>query len=120
MPKYEDKHLLTSNGVKNRLKVVVDKRERMRTQYQTKKVSAAEIGEETAQKLDKEKKRKEKKRKVKESKLSYSECVFLKPSEYQKLVDEHGEEFTKLCIAKLDSYIPNKQGKPYVDHYQQR
>lgn len=57
------------------------------------------------------------KSKVKEKKVYYSENVCMTEREYQKLVTDHGEPFTKECIKILDNYIPNKPGKPYKDHY---
>jgi hypothetical protein len=54
---------------------------------------------------------------MKEEKINYSEHVKMTPTEYQKLVNDHGEETTQKCIQKLDNYIPNKPGKPYADHY---
>jgi len=50
-------------------------------------------------------------------KIEYSDYVRLKKEEYDVLVSKYGQEFTDKCITKLDNYIPNKQGKPYIDHY---
>lgn len=50
-------------------------------------------------------------------KKKFLDYVFLADDEYQKLVDEYGEEFTQKCIKRLDLHIPNKTGSPYKDHY---
>ena len=44
--KYDKDHVLTSNGIKERSKIVLEKREKMRNKYQN-RVSDAETGEET-------------------------------------------------------------------------
>lgn len=49
-------------------------------------------------------------------KIKYADYVSMKPEEYQKLVDEYGEQFTKACIQKLDFYKGSK-GKTYKDDY---
>lgn len=54
---------------------------------------------------------------TREVKINYAPNVKITQTEYENLVNEHGEEFAKKCIQKLDNYIPNKQGKPYKDHY---
>ena len=68
---YEERGVLTSNGIKKRASVVVEKRVNMREKYQKKKeeVSDAETGEETTPETPQSK---EKKRKEKESKNIYS------------------------------------------------
>jgi len=59
---YEEKGLITSNGVKKRAGVVIEKREKMRERYQQNKdkVSDAETTPETTQSKEKESKSKEK------------------------------------------------------------
>lgn len=68
----------------------------------------------------KEKKvKKEKKNKeliMENPKIKFSEFVELTQEEYDKLVIDFGEDFTKECIKQLDNYIPNMTRKPYKDH----
>jgi hypothetical protein len=66
---YEQRHVLTSKGIKKRSSVVSEKREKMRKNYQKNKedISDAETREETPPETPQ---RKEKKSKVNESKLS--------------------------------------------------
>jgi len=74
--RYENDRVLTSNGIKKRASVVVDKREKMRKSYNPPKskvsdsVSAAEKGAESAQSKVKEK---ESKVNIKDTLSSYSE-----------------------------------------------
>jgi DnaD/phage-associated family protein len=72
---FEETGKLTSNGVKKRAEIVIQKREKMRYKYDSKSqiVSAAETGEETRQKLDKVKESKVKESKEKKSKAVVNE-----------------------------------------------
>ena len=56
------------------------------------------------------------KSKEKESKNNYAEFVSLLPTEYEKLVSEHGEVATKKMIEVLDNY-KGANGKKYKSDY---
>ena len=60
---------------------------------------------------------KPKSRKSEENKTFYSECVKMKPAEYNKLIEVYGYKQTANMIFTLDTAIPNQQRKPYKDHY---
>ena len=60
---------------------------------------------------------KEKPKKSEEDKMFYSECVKMKPAEYNKLIEVYGYKQTANMIFTLDTAIPNQQRKPYRDHY---
>ncbi|MFB7817396.1 DUF4373 domain-containing protein [Paenibacillus chitinolyticus] len=122
---YHERNVLTSNGIKKRSDVVIEKRERMRQSYKNRAipVSAAETPQETqaesTQSKVKESKSKVKESKVKEkidTKIAYAEFVKLSEEEYQKLITDHGEEFTKECISILDNY-KGANGKKYASDY---
>ncbi|MFF2156081.1 DUF4373 domain-containing protein [Paenibacillus chitinolyticus] len=122
---YHERNVLTSNGIKKRSDVVIEKRERMRQAYKNRAlpVSAAETTQETqaesTQSKVKESKSKVKESKVKEkidTKIAYAEFVKLSEKEYQKLVADHGEDFTKECITTLDNYKGAK-GEKYASDY---
>lgn len=49
-------------------------------------------------------------------KVQYAEFVSMKTEEYQKLIENYGEEFTKQCIETLDNY-KGANGKKYKDDY---
>lgn len=51
-----------------------------------------------------------------DKKNNYAEFVSLSESEYQKLVDEHGQEFTDACIRALDNYKAAKGAKYKSDY----
>jgi hypothetical protein len=71
----------------------------------------------TGSKKEKKDKKKNSNTSIITKKIKFSECVELTQEEYGKLVKDHGEPFAKECIDVLDNYIPNKNGKPYKDHY---
>ena len=52
---------------------------------------------------------------VRDGKKLYGRHVRLTEKEYRGMLDEYGEEFTQMCIRKLDDYIPNA-ARPYRDH----
>ncbi|MVP00381.1 DUF4373 domain-containing protein [Paenibacillus lutrae] len=123
---YYERNILTSNGIKKRANVVVEKREKMRETYKNRasSVSYAETPQETTPEST-QSKVKESKRKVKDkvkekdnkpTKIAYAEFVKLSEEEYQKLVTEHGEDFTKECITTLDNYKGAK-GEKYASDY---
>lgn len=67
-------------------------------------------------KQDESNKKKEKEIKEKEIKNKHAEFVSLLPSEFQKLVDAHGEETTKRMIEILDNY-KGASGTNYKSDY---
>lgn len=121
---YIERCVLTSEGVKKRSKVVVDKREKMRKKSSNGAenellndscgVSDAETGEESTQ--SKSKSKRKVKEKVKINKIHYAEFVTLSREEYDKLVSSHGEEKTKRMIDILDNY-KGANNKKYASDY---
>lgn len=121
---YHERGVLTSEGVKKRSKVVVDKREKMRKKSSNGAenellpdsciVSDAETGEESTQSKSKSKS----KRKVKEkiNKIHYAEFVTLSREEYDKLISSHGEDKTNRMIEILNNY-KGSNGKKYKSDY---
>ena len=106
---YEKRGVLTSNGIKKRTSVVVEKRATMRDKYQKKKeeVSDAETREETEQKPDKVKKRKEKESKEKHDNKAASSAIVnsfnenihpITPIEYEKLTAYLDDGFDHIVI----------------------
>lgn len=112
---YEQRKVLTSEGIKKRASVVVEKRVKMRDKYQQTKaeVSDAETTQETKVETPQSK---GKERKVKESKNKYADYVSMTKSEYEKLVSEYGELQTRKMIKVLDNYKGSK-GKTYKSDY---
>lgn len=49
-------------------------------------------------------------------KTKYSEYVSMLPDEYLKLTEQHGEDFTKACILRLNNY-KGANGKTYKSDY---
>lgn len=117
---YQERSVLTSEGVKKRSKVVTDKRDKMRKKSNNSAgnelldgscgVSDAETEEESTQSKSK--------RKVKEkiNKIHYAEFVTLSQDEYDKLVFSHGEEKTQRMIEILNNY-KGSSGKKYKSDY---
>jgi hypothetical protein len=110
--------IISSSGIKKRAEMVLEKRKMMRQRYikQGDGVSDAETSQETSPETSqrKEKERKEKERK--EEKKHYGEFVSLLPSEYQHLVEKHGQAFVDECIKTLDNY-KGQSGKYYKSDY---
>ncbi len=103
--KYQNEHVLTSNGIKKRAGVVVEKREKMRVAYENrrKEVSDAETGEETAPETPQ---RKEKKSKV----INYSleiKNFRQRYGEFINLVDEYVDilKMTRVSGKVADSVL---------------
>ncbi|WP_280754309.1 DUF4373 domain-containing protein [Paenibacillus sp. LBL] len=121
---YHERCVLTSEGVKKRSKVVVDKREKMRKKSSNGAenellndscgVSDAETGEESTQ--SKSKSKRKVKEKVKINKIHYAEFVTLSQEEHDKLISSHGEEKTKRMIDILDNY-KGANNKKYASDY---
>jgi len=119
--RYEDDQVLTSNGIKKRASIVVDKREKMRKAYVSPKeevsvvVSAAETGVESTQSKSKSKSKvKEKKDII--PKINFAEFVSLTQEEHNKLTETHGEDKVKRMIETLDNY-KGASGKKYTSDY---
>ncbi len=110
--------IISSSGIKKRAEMVIEKRKLMRQRYikQGDGVSDAETSQETSPETPqrKEKERKEKERK--EEKKHYGEFVSLLPSEYNHLLEKHGQAFLNQCIEKLDNY-KGQSGKHYKSDY---
>lgn len=121
---YHERCVLTSEGVKKRSKVVVDKREKMRQKSHNSAVkellpnscgvSDAETGEESTQSKRKVKVKEKIKEKI--NKIQYAEFVTLSQEEYDKLISSHGEEKTKRMIDILDNY-KGANNKKYASDY---
>jgi hypothetical protein len=117
---YHERCVLTSEGVKKRSKVVVDKREKMRNKPSNSAekellpdnciVSDAETGVESTQSKSKVKV------KDKVIKITFAEFVTLSQEEYDKLISSYGEEKTKRMIEILDNY-KGSAGKKYKSDY---
>lgn len=95
---YEKRGVLTSNGIKKRAAVVLEKRASMREKYRKQRgsgVSASETGEETRKERDKVKKRKVKESKEKKSKEKEDTSLQIKnlrsrySEEQLKVIDEY-------------------------------
>ncbi|OMD08371.1 DUF4373 domain-containing protein [Paenibacillus odorifer] len=124
--KYEDDQVLTSNGIKKRASVVVDKRVKMREKSRSDAVpvvspsvsslvSAAETGVESTQSKSKSKSKvKEKKDII--PKINFAEFVSLTQEEHNKLTETHGEDKVKRMIETLDNY-KGASGKKYTSDY---
>ena len=112
---YDERKVLTSEGIKKRASIVVEKRVKMRDKYQQTKeeVSDAETTQETEVETPQSK---VKKSKEKESKYKYADYVSMTQSEYEKLVSEYGELQTRKMIKVLDNYKGSK-GKTYKSDY---
>ena len=80
--------------------------------------TASEEPDNSSEEQTGEKPEPKKTRKKKEGppKKQYSEFVKMTEIEYQTLVSKYGEEFTKACIFKLDTY-KGSNGKQYKDDY---
>ena len=124
---FEKRKILTSDGIKKRFLMINNLRDKWR---ENKGISPSfldgkqggklvenrvENGVENAVKESKEKESKSKV-KEKESKTQYSERVFLFESEYQSLIENYGEAFTKDCIQLLENYKASS-GKHYDSDY---
>ena len=119
---YEQRGVLTSDGIKKRASVVIEKRESMRSKYQ--KVSDAETTQETKEETPQSK---VKEREVKESRVKdikpeiiknlFGEKVLLSEPEYGKLITQHGEENVKQMIGILDNWYCTKGNKPNKSDY---
>lgn len=128
--RYEKDLVLTSNGIKKRASVVVDKREKMRSKSRSdavpvvspsvsSPVSDAEMGVESTQSKRKVKdkvKVKEKNKKDIIPKLNFAEFVSMTQEEYDKLLEAHGQDKLNRIIETLDNY-KGSTGKKYTSDY---
>jgi hypothetical protein len=114
---FDEFGVVTSKGVIKRSEMVTKKRENMRERYQI-KVSDAETREETMSETPqtKQNKTKQKETKQNETKTHYSERVSLSESEYQSLIENYGEAFTRDCIKLLENYKASS-GKQYESDF---
>lgn len=107
---YEKRQVLTSNGIKKRASVVVEKREKMRQAYNSPKpkvsslVSDAEMGEESTQSKSKSKSKSKVKDKVKES-ISGSITHTPERDHLLNLMNEHSVKTTLFGLDQIYSYI---------------
>ena len=65
---------------------------------------------------DLEKQKKQKGNKKETPKLQYDEFVFMYESQFNKLVSEHGRDFTMACIKRLNNY-KGSSGTKYTSDY---
>ena len=120
---YEERKVLTSEGIKKRASVVVEKRVKMRDKYiQGKEIisdaeTTQETGVETTQsKVKKRKEKESKEKKIKEPKNKYAEFVSMTIEEYEKLIGQFGEQGTQDRIENLNLYKGSK-GINYKNDY---
>jgi hypothetical protein len=114
---YEERKVLTSNGVKSRSTVVVEKRVKMRDKYKGKvDVSDAETTQETDSETTQRKEKKSKENKNKVNKNKYAEFVSMSEEQHSKLIQEFGEDGTNERIDRLNLY-KGSTGKKYKDDY---
>ncbi|MEK3674637.1 DUF4373 domain-containing protein [Paenibacillus sp. FSL R10-2771] len=126
--RYENDHVLTSNGIKKRASVVVDKREKMRSKSRSDAipvvsppvsslVSDAEMGVESTQSKSKRKvKDKVKEKKDIIPKINFAEFVSMTQEEYDKLLEAHEQDKLNRIIETLDNY-KGSTGKKYTSDY---
>lgn len=115
---YDERKVLTSDGIKKRASVVVEKRVKMRDKYHQEKelVSDAETTQETKVETPQSKVKKSKVKNIKDIKKKYADYVSLTLDEYQKLIDQFGENGTKERIENLNLY-KGSTGKTYKSDY---
>ena len=114
---YEKRGILTSNGIKKRALVVVNKRLKMKDYYNNKKVSDAETEQKPGKNPEESSQSKVKKRKVKESKeknikkeMPADFCVSERVTDWAKgkgfeQLEEHLESFKRKCSANGYKYL---------------
>lgn len=122
---YDERKVLTSEGIKKRANVVVDKRLKMQEKYRnekvddsknvSKRVSASETTQETKEETP-QRKGEKRKDKSKVSKIHYAKFVSMTLEEYQKLIEQFGEQGTKDKIENLNLYKGSK-GVKYKNDY---
>lgn len=115
---YEQRRVLTSDGIKKRSGVVIEKREKMREKYRQVKpvVSDAETGEETGEESTQSKEKKSKEKKSKDIKISVSSHVQLTQKQINTLTKKYGEQGFKQIVYILNDY-KQRSGKTYESDY---
>lgn len=112
--RYENDRILTSNGIKKRASVVVEKRDKMRKAYEEsksgkeKRVSDAETPTETPEETPQSKSKREVKEKKKDIKKEYADYVFLTETEYGKLTELLGDDDRDQYFLRFASWISGK------------
>lgn len=122
--KFAEEGLLTSDGIKKRASIVLEKRKNMRNSYQRSKnkdsagEKEAETGPENPQSKGKESTEKERegKESTEKQKTHFRENVSLTPTEHETLVAKHGEEVTEAMLDILQNYKAST-GKTYKSDY---
>lgn len=121
---YLEKGVLTSDAIKKRAKFTLEKRNKMQQTYIKSGVGVSDaetiqkLGRNLAETMSETRQSKVKESKVKESKVKnkLSDYVTMTDIEFQKLVEQFGEEYTRLCIHELDTY-KGASGKTYKSDY---
>lgn len=119
---YEERKVLTSEGVKKRSSVVEEKRVKMRDKYQKDKevveeVSDAETTPEIQSKTPQSKVKESKEKKSKElNKIKFADTVFLTQEEYDRLIGDFGKSVVDDYIERLDEWQSNNPKKQKRDH----
>ena len=127
--KFAEEGLLTSDGIKKRASIVLEKRKNMRTSYQRNKNkdSAGEMEPETGPEKppskgkestgkESEEKESEGKESTEKQKTHFRENVALTPTEHATLVAKYGEEVTAAMLDILQNYKAST-GKTYKSDY---
>lgn len=110
-----------SESLKKRMELKQEKSEKARKSAQIRwgkgKNDANALPQQVNRNAIKESKVKEKKvNEIKEKKIKYSDFVSLSKTEYEKLVEKHGEKATESMIEILNNYKASK-GKSYKSDY---
>jgi hypothetical protein len=115
---YEERKVLTSEGIRKRASVVVEKRVKMRDKYIQDKeiVSDAETTQETGVESTQSKVKKSKEKKIIDIKIKLADFVSMTQEEYQKLIEQFGETGAADRIEKLNLY-KGSTGKKYKSDY---
>lgn len=114
---FHERSVLTSNGIKKRASIVIEKREKMRQSYEKSKSdkpkedSDAETPAETPQSKSKSKSNSnsESKEKEKELKKEYADYVFLTETEYGKLTELLGDDERDKYFLRYASWISGQK-----------
>ncbi len=132
---YEERLILTSNGVQRRFSEVQSLREKWRSKHYQGSIqgvlpeenpgdkqedNSAENGEVTGESINKSINKKHiKDPPYNPPKKVFGDHVLLTEEQHQKLIEKHGEEKTREMIEMLDSYLgeSEKNQKRYTSHY---
>jgi hypothetical protein len=116
---YNERNVLTSNGIKKRFLQINSMRDKWRGSKSEDNDSFLDgkLGFSTGKSAQsKVKESKANKKESKENKTLYGACVYLLESEYKSLVETYGPAFADDCIKKLDVYKASS-GKQYESDY---